>query len=405
MVAAVIPSAQGVADERNPTGMWSAVLSMSLCVAMLIAAEFMPVSLLTPIAHALHATEGQAGQAIAISGFFAVAASLLVTTLAGRLDRKLVLVSMTGLMLASLVLVALAPSFAVLMVGRALLGVSIGGFWSLATAVLMRLVPEHQVSKALAVMFAGQAIASAFAAPVGSYLGSIIGWRGVFWALVPIVAVTLVWQLLALPSLQAEAGPGRTLLAPLRRGYFRRGLVGVVLSFGGAFAMFTYLRPFLETRSGATGATLSLLFLALGGTGFIGTWLGGRLADGHALRIVQLVPVVMAAVTLTLLGSGPTILVVAALLAVWGVMNTALPIGWMSWMTQNVGDEAEAAGALMVAAIQGAILAGGALGGTLLDHAGIGATFIGSAVLSVLAAVVIGNGKGLLKPSTTRASI
>lgn len=405
MVASAIPDELVMSDDVNATGGWSAVLSMSLCVAMLIAAEFMPVSLLTLIAHGLGATEGQTGQAVAISGFFAVAASLLVTTLAGRLDRKLVLLAMTGLMLGSLVLVAVAPSFAVLMAGRALLGISIGGFWSLATAVLMRLVPPHQVAKALAVMFAGQAIASAFAAPVGSYLGGIIGWRGVFWALVPIVALTFVWQLISLPMLPAEAGPRGSLLAPLRQGYFRRGLVAVVLSFGGAFAMFTYLRPFLEARSGATGGTLSLLFLALGGTGFIGTWLGGRLANGHALRIVRFVPLVMGIVTLALLGSGGTILAVAALLAVWGAMNTALPIGWMSWMTQNIGEEAEAAGALMVAAIQGAILAGGAVGGALLDHGGIGATFVGSSILSVLAAVVIGNGKGLLRTSAAQAAM
>ena len=44
---------------------WSAVGSMTLCVAMLIASEFMPVSLLTPIPADLRATEGMAGQAIA----------------------------------------------------------------------------------------------------------------------------------------------------------------------------------------------------------------------------------------------------------------------------------------------------------------------------------------------------
>ena len=56
---------------KAPT--WSAVGSMTLCVAMLIASEFMPVSLLTPIAAELHATEGMAGQAISVSGLFAVA--------------------------------------------------------------------------------------------------------------------------------------------------------------------------------------------------------------------------------------------------------------------------------------------------------------------------------------------
>jgi hypothetical protein len=42
---------------------WSAVGSMALCVALLIASGFMPVRLLAPIATDLHATEGMAGQA------------------------------------------------------------------------------------------------------------------------------------------------------------------------------------------------------------------------------------------------------------------------------------------------------------------------------------------------------
>lgn len=163
---------------------WSAVGSMALCVAMLIASEFMPVSLLTPIAADLGATNGMAGQAISISGLFAVGTSVFIATIAGRIDRRHVLMGLTGLMLASLILIAEAPNFAVLMVARALLGMAIGGFWALATATIMRLVPEESVPKALGVMYTGNALATTFAAPIGSYLGGIIGWRGVFWALV-----------------------------------------------------------------------------------------------------------------------------------------------------------------------------------------------------------------------------
>jgi predicted MFS family arabinose efflux permease len=105
-----------------------AIGSMTMCVALLIASEFMPVSLLTPIAHDLGATEGMAGQAISISGPFAVATSLLIASAAGRLDRRHVLVGLTVAMLASLALIAAAPSFGFLMVARALLGIAIGGF-------------------------------------------------------------------------------------------------------------------------------------------------------------------------------------------------------------------------------------------------------------------------------------
>jgi predicted MFS family arabinose efflux permease len=115
---------------------WSAVGSMALCVALLIASEFMPVSLLTPIAKDLHATEGMTGQVISVSGLFPVITSLLIATIAGRYDRRHVLTALTAVMLISLMLIALAPNFVVLMAARALLGVVIGGFWSLATATV-----------------------------------------------------------------------------------------------------------------------------------------------------------------------------------------------------------------------------------------------------------------------------
>ncbi|ERP86822.1 hypothetical protein Q666_16180 [Marinobacter sp. ES-1] len=371
---------------------------MSLCVAMLIASEFMPVSLLTPMAQSLDATEGLTGQAISISGIFAVAASLLMTTMAGRINRKWVLVTMTGLMLLSLVLIATAPNFALLMVARALLGICIGGFWALGTAVIMRLVPREAVSRALAIMYTGQAVAAAFAAPIGSYLGGIIGWRGVFWILVPIVAVTLMWQLLALPSMPANDRQSfRSLIDVLKRPYFARGMAAVIFTFAGAFSMFTYLRPFLETVTGADVITLSQLFLILGCSGFVGTWAGGKFANDYIVRLLQLVPLVMGAVTLGLLGFGQVVAVAAVLLAVWGAMNTSMSISWMAWLSQNVDDSPEAAGSLIVAAIQASILLGAGLGGLLLDHIGIHATFIGSALLSGLAALLVGTGNNLLK--------
>jgi len=288
--------------SSKPVAAWAAVLSMALCVAMLIASEFMPVSLLTPMAEGLNATEGQTGQAISISGLFAVAASLLITTVAGKLNRKWVMVAMTAFMLLSLVLVAAAPNFAVLMIGRALLGICIGGFWALATAVIMRLVPEADVPHALALMYGGQAIATAFAAPVGSYLGGIFGWRAVFWTLTPIVAVNLVWHIIALPSLPARQKQDfRTMFGLLKRPYFRRGLVACMLSWGSAFTMFTYLRPFLEQVTGVDVAMLSILLLLLGCAGFIGTWAAGRFLKGNVAPFLKLPALVMGGATVGLL--------------------------------------------------------------------------------------------------------
>lgn len=378
---------------------WGAVLSMALCVAMLIASEFMPVSLLTPMAEGLHATEGQTGQAISVSGLFAVVASLLVTTVAGTLNRKWVLVAMTAFMLASLVLVAAAPNFSILMLGRALLGVCIGGFWALATAVIMRLVPAQDVPRALALMYGGQAIAAAFAAPIGSYLGGLFGWREVFWALTPIVAINLVWHVAALPSLPAHQRQDfRSMFALLKRPYFQRGLAACMLSWGSAFTMFTYLRPFLEQVTRVDVTTLSLLLLLLGCAGFIGTWAAGRFLKGNVASFLKLPALVMGAATIGLLLLGFSVVAAGLFMAIWGAMNTMFSVIWMTWMSQNADDAPEAAGSLMVAAIQASILLGAVVGGLLLDGISIQATFIGSIVLAVLALMLIGSGQRMLKP-------
>lgn len=165
---------------------WGAVLSMALCVSVLIASEFMPVSLLTSIAHDLAISEGRAGQAISISGIFAVLTSLLNAPLTGRFDRRRVLLCFTALLTVSGVAVALARNDAVFMLGRALLGVAIGGFWSMSTATIMRLVPTAAVPKALATINGGNALAATIAAPLGSFLGQLVGWWGAFVLVIPL---------------------------------------------------------------------------------------------------------------------------------------------------------------------------------------------------------------------------
>jgi len=383
------PTPESVSGER-----WSAVGSMALCVSLLIASEFMPVSLLTPIAHDLRATDGMAGQAISISGLFAVITSFFIATLASRFDRRHVLLGLTAVMLLSLVVIAMAPNFLVLMVARALLGIVIGGFWSLATATVMRLVQAESVPKALGLVYTGNAVATAFAAPIGSYVGGIIGWRGVFWAMTPIVVANLIWLWVSLPVMPPQAAnPVSKLFLLLRRRHVAFAMVGVMFTFAGAFATFTYLRPFLETYAHVSVTQLSLLLLALGVAGFVGTYGASNLVNGHLYSLLTALPVALGAVTLGLLGLRHHMAGIATLMFVWGALNSAIPVCWSTWLSRGIGDEPESGGGLMVGAIQLAIMLGGGFGGLLLDHISIAATFIGGAVLLVLASLTIGKGQ------------
>lgn len=369
---------------------WGGVFAMTLCVFVLIASEFMPVSLLTPIAKDLFVTEGLAGQGIAISGALAVVTSLTISTLAGNMNRKTLLLAMTVLMAVSGMIIALASSYLIYMIGRALIGVAIGGFWSMSAATAIRLVPQHQVARALAIFNGGNALATVVAAPLGSYLGATVGWRGAFLCLVPVAIAAFIWQWFSMPTMETDKS--RTSRGSVFR-LFRRtivvtGLLACGLFFMGQFALFTYVRPFLETVTRVDITTLSLILLTIGVAGFIGTMVVGTFLKAGFYPTLFAIPLLMAGIAGMLVLTGHSVWIVASLLGLWGLMATAAPTGWWTWIARTLPEDAEAGGGLMVAVIQLSIALGSTVGGVVFDHFGWQRAFELSGILLLSAAVL-----------------
>ena len=385
---------------------WGGVFAMALCVFALIASEFMPVSLLTPLARDLRVSEGQAGLGIAISGTFAVLTSLSISVMAGSMNRKTLLLGLTALMAVSGAVVALAPNYLTYMVGRALIGVVIGGFWSLSAATAMRLVPTPQVPRALAIFNGGNALATVIAAPVGSYLESVIGWRGAFFCLVPVALIAFVWQSVSLPSMPTPARPAGSsnVLRLLKNPVVAMGMLAVSTFFMGQFILFTYLRPFLETVTHVDVPTLSLVLLTMGVAGFIGTTVIGRFLQWDFYRTLIGIPILLAAIAVALTLFGSQVALVAALQGLWGLVATAAPVGWWSWLAKTLPQDAEAGGGLMVAAIQLAIALGSSIGGLLFDTSGYHGTFVASAFVLLIAAFLTFLTARTPTPRTARAT-
>lgn len=366
---------------------WSGVFAMTLCVFTLIASEFMPVSLLTAIASDLGVSTGLVGQGIAISGAFAVITSLSISTVAAKHDRKHILLGLTALMLISGAIIAEASSYLMYMVGRSLIGVSIGGFWSLSAACAMRLVPKNQVPKALAIFNGGNALAMILAAPLGSYLGSIVGWRGAFWCLVPLSLLAFIWQYISLPAMRSDqhsGGVGR-LWALIKTPVIGIGMAAVGLFFMGQFTLYTYIRPFLETVTQIDAPLVSLSLLIVGIAGFVGTALIGRFLNKSLYGTLIIIPLLMAVIGMSMMLLGHSFSAVAVALACWGLLATAAPVGWWTWVARIMPDDSEAGGGMMVAVIQLTIALGSTLGGILYDFSGHELTFSVAAIIMVLA--------------------
>jgi len=380
-------------EGAHTVSRWGGVFAMSFGAFAVVASEFMPVSLLTPMARDLQVSEGLVGQGIAISGLFAVLTSLSVSTVVGRMNRRTLLIALTALMGASGALIALAPGYLPFMVGRASIGIVIGGFWSMSAATAIRLVAPSRVPRALAIVNGGNALATVLAAPLGSYLGSFIGWRGAFLCLVPISALCVVWLWISLPSLAAPAVGNRTkardiltIFTAFKDRTVAWGMAACGTFFMGQFILFTYVRPFLETVAHVEATVVSLVLLVMGVSGFAGTIVIGRFLGPGLYRTLMVIPAVMALVALALIPFGAVFAVVVVLLALWGLLGTSAPVGWWSWVAQAMPHNAEQGGGLMVAVVQTCIALGSTVGGVLFDSMGFESTFLASAVVLVVAA-------------------
>ncbi|WP_054895900.1 MFS transporter [Pseudomonas sp. NBRC 111137] len=381
----------GVDSDVEPaTPAWLAVFSLAMGVFGLLTAEYLPASLLTLMATDLGVSEALAGQSVTVTAVVALFAGLLVPGLTRSIDRRWVLLGFSTLMVASNLLVAASSSFALLLLMRILLGIALGGFWSMAAAVAMRLVPSALLPRALSIIFSGIAIGTVVAVPLGSYLGGLYGWRSAFFAAAAAGMVTLAFQSFTLPRL-APRRPARlrTVFEVLQRPGIAMGMFGCVLVHSGHFAMFTYVRPFLEGTTGICPQGLSLMLLGFGVANFAGTLLAGKLLERHPLATLVLMPALVGVAALALVLLPASMPVQAVLLAIWGLAFGGVPVAWSNWVANAVPDQAESAGGMVVASVQSAIATGAAAGGAVFSLGGSAGVFVAAAVLMLLAALLI----------------
>lgn len=369
---------------------WSAVFAVAFCVACLITIEFLPVSLLTPMAQELDISEGVAGQSVTVTAFVAMFASLFVTSIIRSADRRYVVLIFSVLLTLSCLLVSFANSFTLLLSGRACLGLALGGFWAMSASLTMRLVPARTVPKALSVIFGAVSIALVIAAPLGSFLGGIIGWRNVFngAALMGVICILWVWKVL--PSLPGEPTHHKqNMFAILKRPGVLAGMAAIFLAFAGQFAFFTYIRPVYMKLAGFGVDGLTLVLLSFGIASFVGTSLSTVFLKRSLKLALTIAPLILALSALTLVLWGTDKIVASAIAIIWGFAFALVPVGWSTWITRSLADQAEKAGSIQVAVIQLANTCGAAAGGYALDNLGLLSPLVLSGGLMLLTAILV----------------
>lgn len=380
------------APAAGPTDRWSSIAVLALATFLVVTAEMLPVGILTPMSEGLGISAGTAGFSLAVTGVVAAVSAPFVARVIGSLDRRRVLVTATLLLAAGNLITAAAQGFAVLALGRVVVGLAMATVWALAVALVTRLVSARRAGLAVSMVVSGVAVASVLGVPLGTVLGDIAGWRSAFGALAlaaVALAAGLAVLLPALPPQPAAAGEvdsGSLLAIPA----VRRGLVVVTLLVTAHFAAYTYVRPALEELSGVHGIGISLLLLLYGICGIIANFAAGAAATRRVRTTLLVLATGIAAALPALLLLGTTPLGAAAVLVLWGLSYGGVSVGSQLWAVQAAPDRREAVTGLYVGAFTGSIALGSFAGGVIFDGAGLSVLLWGSAAVAAAAALATG---------------
>ncbi|WP_074713687.1 MFS transporter [Arthrobacter alpinus] len=386
-------------SEQHSENRWGAVLLVALATFIVVAAEMMPVGLLTPIGVTLAQSEGTIGLSLTITGLVAAATAPFVPVLTSRIDRRTTLVVLMFLVAVANSLTAVSPNFAVMAAARILLGMSMGGVWALAASLAPKLVKPRSVGLGTTIIFSGIAVASVLGVPAGAYIGAAFGWNAAFWVLAAAATMITLAMIVVLPKMPPGAGvPLSSLSAAYRNPGVRVGLAITAFIVTAHFAAYTYVRPALESFAGLNASLIGTMLLIYGILGIIGNFIAGPTAAKTPKAVVTILSLGIAA-TLALFPSLATSTIAAALLmAAWGLFYGGISVSTQAWTAQAEPAHREAVAALWVSIFNASIALGSFTGGQIYDGAGPNIVFwitAGTATLAFLLAIYpkVGPGK------------
>ncbi|WP_175409531.1 MFS transporter [Streptomyces sp. TRM64462] len=384
-----------------------ALVALTLSTFGIGTTEFVIMGLLSDVADDLSVSVSGAGYLISGYALGVVIGGPLLVAAGIRLPRKAVLLGLMGIFIAGNLLSALSPGYETLMAGRIVTATCHGSFIGLASVVAADLVESSKKARAVAMVFAGGAIANVVGAPLGTWVGQHFGWRATFWMLVLIGAVGFVGIMILLPAQRGARTAGlRQEIAVFRRPQVIIGLAMTAFSLGALFTSFTYVAPLLTEVTGyASGAIAPLLVLF--GAGLVaGNTIGGRLADR---ALMPTLAVALAALTVILAAFSATAhnkVLAAITLVLMGAAGFATVPGLMTRVISKAEGAPTLAAVVTVSASNVGIAAGAYLGGLTID-AGFGYTspnWVGALLAAAALALTLLSGALEKKPATPQGT-
>jgi predicted MFS family arabinose efflux permease len=378
--------------QARPLTRWLAVVTLTVGIFSIVTVEILPIGLLVPIGASFGLSDGRAGLMMTMPGFVAAVAAPAVTVASGRLDRRTMLGGLMLLLALADLLAALAPAYWVMLLSRILVGLVIGGFWSIGAGLAPRLVLGPRVATATSVIFSAVPLGSVLGVPAGTLIGQLAGWRAAFAVMGVLTVGVFVAITVLVPPLPAEDATRLGVLRMLLRR--RRTWAALAVTFlivTAHFGTYTYVTPFLAEVVHVGPGGVTALLLAYGTAGVAGNFVAGATVGRGRRATFVTAAALLAGVTLLLPLTGGSVPVAAALLVGWGFAYGAVPVCSQACFARAAGPAREAATVLFTSSFQATLSTGALVGGVVVDATSTSVVMVLGGVVATLAALVLWN--------------
>lgn len=351
-------------------GLWA----LFACTFTALTSEVAPVGILIDMARAFHIAEGKAGLAVSAFALMVAVGAVPLTILTAHIDRKrLMVVSLAGYVLSNLVM-AMAPTFALVCAGRMIGGVAHALLMSIVSAYAARLVPQAMTGRAISFVYGGTSLGAVLGVPGMAAAGQLVGWRAAMFTLAGLSLVLTLCIAFFLPPVSSPVQVRETL--PAMRSHRAMRIFMAVVVVNGVFfiahnLLYTYVTPML-LEHGLPDRALSAALLLIGGTSILGLWGAGQLVDRNPAAGVLAGGLAMLVGMGLMYGHIISGWVSVGAVGLWCIGYSALIPFVMSGAIRARATRPDVAGAAINSASNVGILLGSAIGGQVLTAYGFG---------------------------------
>lgn len=403
MQTAIDRSATGLTElagsEAHSERMPFAIYMFALTAFALGLAEFVPIGLSDVMAGSLGVSNESIGAVVSTYALGAtVSAPILSALTAGWARKRVMLATALVFSLGSLV-AAMSNDLTLIVAARFVAGLGHGLFLAVATSVAAQLVGAKRAGTAVALVFGGFTVALAVGVPIGTWLGTFVSWRPLFYGITGFGILGLLGLMLSMKTDAASSGKDATgaALRGLKALIHPRLLGGVlvtVLAYVGSFGVFTYIAPLLIEVSGANMSTVSAFMLVYGVMAAVGNVIGGKVTDNMGADRASLI--VVAGIAISAFGMflfSSSLIAMAILTAALGLLTFgAVPppqARLLALAEKHTPDSVGVASGLNIAGFNSGIVFGSAIGGVTMGTFGVASTALAAAIAAGLGTLLL----------------